>query len=633
MFSFAAMSRTDKFVRKLPPRLLLCLPVLLYLSVALFWQSRGFYHITGDEVHYLLISESLVRDGDVLAANNYRADTEVGRASGVKPSDPPHLAHLHDQFSRHNIGLPFIIAVPYLVAGIFGAKIFMALLAGLWPLLLYRTLFRITESRHWSALVAFTLALGLPFAAASNQIFPDLLGGMIILFVTEKIFALHGEEDERPQATTAHLWVGFLLGFLPWLHIRLAAPALILLLGYVAANKVRSPGHADGPARRPGFVASAIVACSLILLGVYNHTAFGNPFGPYESGDLSFQAKQVAMIFLGLHWDQSQGMFMQQPLLVMGLVGIAPLVRANRRGAFLLAALYLSILIPNSMHTAWYGGFSFFGRFWWSAAALWIFPLAYAVKFLLKRSRVSLFLLAGAGIILQGVFAARWVFHNGFLLNSDLPIWAARSFYHATGFSLRLPVFRDFDFYLKHPANYVFATMGLLLVVTGWLLLKRVAHFSTARMWAVALVLGGSLFLLAPPALSPLTITANDLRAQVGTLEGTSRVATESDGAGTLVYGPYLGLTAGDYELALRYESDNPAGAPSSRYDIVYGPVLKLLAGEELPPSAANDGLIKHRFTVREDQSLDAPFEFRVHYGGRGTLKVKRLTITPLALD
>ena len=42
----------------------------------------------------------------------------------------------------------------------------------------------------------------------------------------------------------------------------------------------------------------------------------GNPFGPYESGSLSYELREVGMTFLGLHWDQGQGMFVQQPLLL-----------------------------------------------------------------------------------------------------------------------------------------------------------------------------------------------------------------------------------------------------------------------------------------------------------------------------
>jgi hypothetical protein len=73
------------------------------------------------------------------------------------------------------------------------------------------------------------------------------------------------------------------------------------------------------------------VAFSLALFGFYNQVAFGNPVGPYTSGVVSLDVKKVGMIFLGLHLDGMQGMFMQQPLLLLGLVGIVPLIRAAPR--------------------------------------------------------------------------------------------------------------------------------------------------------------------------------------------------------------------------------------------------------------------------------------------------------------
>jgi hypothetical protein len=627
------MRRVDHLVQKIPIRLLLAAPLFLYIAVTLFWQAKGFYNLVGDEAHYLLISDSLVRDRDVQVDNNYLMDTPVQRASPVKLSEPIHFVpHVYNQYSRHNLGLPFILAIPYAIAGIVGAKIFMALLAGLWPLLLYRPLSRITGSPHWSALIAFTFSIGLPFAAASNQIFPDLLGGMIILYVAEKIFRALEDKDERLASLAANVWLGLLIGFLPWLHMRLIAPALLLLLGYVAAILTKSRRSASSSGhRRQWLIAAGVFAGSIILLSVYHKIAFGNFAGQYGGHSVSFVIQHIAMIFLGLHWDQAQGMFMQQPLLLLGLVGLAPLIKANWREAVLFGALYLSIILPNAMHPAWYGGASFFGRFWWTAAALWIFPLGYAVRFLLKRNELSVLLLLAGSIVLQVWLAAKWLAHDLLLVNRELPVWAMRGFYDDTGVLLRLPTFVDFDnfdLYLKHPSNYLFVLLGLLLIATGWLWQREAVRFS-AQVWIVSLALGAGLFFLAPPAVNSWTLAANELSSHVGVLEGAERVATEKDGAGALVFGPYAMLLAGDYEVTLEYEWDNPPDTAAAHFDIVYGPELRLVVDRELPPSHMNNGLLKHRFTVRESQSLDPLFQFRVYYPGRGTLRVKRLTITP----
>src|SRR5260370_1368217 len=106
------MAFTKSLIRQASWRFLLVVPVIVYLSIALFWQSRGFYKITGDEPHYLLITESLLRDHDLQVANNYLTDNPVRRASAVdltKDLD----AHTYNKYSRHTIGLPILLTIPY----------------------------------------------------------------------------------------------------------------------------------------------------------------------------------------------------------------------------------------------------------------------------------------------------------------------------------------------------------------------------------------------------------------------------------------------------------------------------------------------------------------------------------------
>jgi hypothetical protein len=450
-----------RLAQRVPLLALLVLPTMFYLAVAALWQAQNLYPITGDEPHYLLVADSLVRDHDVVVLNNYLIDTPVQKESVVTLSDYL-TAHVYNGFSVHSMGLPFVLLVPYYVAGVTGTKIFMALLAGLWPFLLYRAVYQIIESKPWSVLVALTVASGLPFLVASNQIFPDLLGGMIIFYVAERIVGiLRGKYNQNISALSSFV-VGVLISFLPWLHIRLVAPAILLLLGYVYVVVAAGSGEVRRSRRRWWTIPTDTFALSSILLFIYYYIAFGNILGPYattdfgsyESGDLSFEVEKVGMIFLGLHWDQSQGMFMQQPLLLLGLVGLAPLIKANWRVALLVAALYMSVLLPNAMHPNWYGGWSLVGRFGWAVVSLWVFPAAYAVKLILERSKAVALLLCISGIFLQALLASKWLLQESFLYNSDFnrPIWISESLYTSLldpRLWLRLPFFKEFDNYLS----------------------------------------------------------------------------------------------------------------------------------------------------------------------------------------
>lgn len=627
------MGRIDSFLDKIPYRLCLIFPLALYLGVTLFWQYKGFNKLVGDEVHYLLVTESIITDGDLRVLNNYAADSPLHRATGIPLTDPSHLrSHVFKGFSRHNPGLPIILAIPYFIGGIAGAKLFMTLLAGVWPFLAYKTFFRITGSKSWSALVAFTVAVGLPFVAAANQIFPDLLVGTIIFYAVEKLFQLMDAKEEVAFSRFGAAWLGLLIGFLPWLHIRFIAPALILLFGYfyVVKGQRRQPG---GRAKRwQLFAPAAIFAGSLILLASYNQAAFANPLGPYDDKNFSFQVIEITMIFLGLHWDQTQGMFMQQPFFLLSLVGIVPFIRANWRGAVLAGTLYLSILIPNSMHSAWYGGFSFAGRFWWAAIGLLFFPLAHAIRFLLDRSKQLLLALCGSTLLLQGWLACKWLLLDLFLVRRDLPIWATRSFYDDSGTLLLLPTFGDFDVYLRHPANYLCVLLTAVLIFSGWVWRHR-SNKVPVKVWLAVLIMGAGVLLWAPPAVGSWKLDGNLLLGRIGTLGAKSRIASEENGAGTLVFGPYAMLLAGDYEVTIEYQFEHELGTAAAHYDIVYGPDLRAVADIELPPSSTNNGVFKHRFSVRQSQSLGPLFQFRIHYPGRGKLRFDRLTITPIYLS
>lgn len=624
------MSSLNRFYQQKRFLLPLALPVLLYFAVTLFWQSRKLYPITGDEPHYLLLTDSLVRDHDVAVLNNYMIDTPVKQATDLNLAAFENLSnHTVGQFSLHNVALPFLLAIPYAVAGVGGAKLFLALLAGLWPFLIYAALFEITKSRGWSVIVALTLAVGLPFSAAANQVYPDPLAGMIIFGLTWKLFP--GLQSPAQQSLSRLRLIPFSLGigFLPWLHIRFAAPAVLLLL---ARTYVTARHHTGKRDRLIQYLVPVIVLIvSLVGVGIYDYVAYSNFLGPYSQGSLGNSFRVSTMIFLGLHWDQAHGMFMQQPLLLLGLAGLAPLIKANWRGAILIALLYLSVILPNAMHPVWYGGFSFVGRFWWALVALWIFPLAFAVK-ALRQQRLLLLLLCSGGVLLQMWFATKWVFQDGFLLRQGFYFWSSRSFYEVPGLQEYLPSFKFAYDYLEHPPNYVFVMLGLLLIVSGWLW-RRGAINAVANAWIGFLLVSAAAIALVPPMIGSWTLAASGLPSRIGTIEGDARVAHEKDGPGVLVYGPYTPLLAGFYELTWEYDSTDNSNPAIGHFDIVQGPPIVTVAEADLPPSSATHGEFKYRFSVNARQSLGPLFQFRLAYPGQGSLKLKRLVLTPISFD
>jgi hypothetical protein len=604
----------------------LALPVLVFVSVTVFWHSRGSYRITGDEPHYLLIAESLVRDHDLRVENNYRTDTPVQEATGLDFSRPEHfIPHTQNQFSRHNIGLPIVMSVAYAVGGVLGVKIFMAIIAGLWPFLLYGILFDITSSRIWSVVFALSLAVGLPFTAAGNQVFPDLVAGLIILFVVWKILARLRSKDQNSSSLLFSGAVALLIAFLPWLHVRFGPPAVLLLIAYVISG-----GRSRWQGRLGQSLAPiAIVISSFVLLGIYHHIAFANIWGPYAGKDVTWQPQEILMILLGLHWDQSQGLFVQQPLFLLGLVGLPLAMKENLSAVIILALLYASVLVPSAMHTALYGGHSFYGRFWWPVLGLWIFPLAYTVRVLLTKARFLLILCVMSSIAFQAWLATKWITHDSFLVNRNLPLWASHSFLEGTKLPGYLPLFVDFNTYLKQPANYVVVAFGVLLMVTAASRRLGARRF-LIPVWLAFFITAISVIIYIPPApFGTWFFQACDLPSKFGTIEGFDRVVNDKEGQGIFTYGPYVKLKPGIYKVKLNYESARSIVAPG-RFSVIYNQGNEVV-GAELPADT-NNGMCEQVFEVNDSQSLNSLFEFRVSYNGRGYLKVKSITLTPVSL-
>src|SRR5438552_3470854 len=121
-----ALSRTG---RRPPPWLLLPAAFAAYAAVATRVQAQ--VGPEGDEPHYLMVADSLLRDHDVSLERDY-AD---GRYRSFHPGDlAPHyrVRGRHGEiFSLHAVGLSVLVLPAYAAGGYPAASFFMALLAAL----------------------------------------------------------------------------------------------------------------------------------------------------------------------------------------------------------------------------------------------------------------------------------------------------------------------------------------------------------------------------------------------------------------------------------------------------------------------------------------------------------------------
>jgi hypothetical protein len=351
------------------PVLLVALFATVAVGLVLAWQPHGDDVTTGDEPHYVAIADAIARDHSFSPVKAYVR--EARRSRDFPPGAPSearvvaqnrnHLVHgPHGWYSIHNVGLPMVVAPAAAIGSTFAVRMTMIALGAAIVLLLWRLAAPYFPSERVRGLVLIPLCLSLPIMVASTQIYPDLPGGALCLLGLFAVMQAQG------GASTKRLLAFVVpLAYLPWLHLRFALPALIL----VAAVTFAHSHHVAR--RRSGLWLALPLVVSASLLALYNSWAFGSFSGPY-TGDAVSASWHSAMVLLGLGVDQNQGIVVQQPLHLVGLWFLVPFLRSNRVLGGTIVAVVAAILVPNAAHPAWYGGVSFAGRFGWAASLVFM---------------------------------------------------------------------------------------------------------------------------------------------------------------------------------------------------------------------------------------------------------------------
>lgn len=198
---------------------------------------------------------------------------------------------------------------------------------------------------------------------------------------------------------------------------------------------------------------------------------FGDVLGWRRLGDLGSEPLRILSVFLGLHLDQAQGMFFQQPLLLPGLIGLGYMAYRRHPLTVPWLLLYGSLIMPNSMESTRYGGGGPAGRFAWSAMWLWMIPMGIWLKD--ERSAIERYVrpIVLTGLAYQAALAIRWIQAPSALFpNLSELVWERNSLFPI---ELRYFVpsfyFWDFEGFLTYLPNIVWVAAAALLIVTGFL--------------------------------------------------------------------------------------------------------------------------------------------------------------------
>lgn len=452
--------------------------LLVYLTFGLWSASTN--GIGGDEPHYLIISESLIRDGDLDIENNHRQGDYRSFFRGELRPDYMQRGLKGVLYSIHAPGLPVALIPAYLAGGYRGAVAFVAVLAALTALAVF-DLAVVLAGPLAGVLTWAAVCLTVPFVPHSWSIFPEMPGALLVAWAA--LWLMHDQVE-----TSARRWAlrGVALALLPWLHTKFIVFLAIFSLG-LGLRMLR---------QFPRLVALAMPIAASSALWLYSFYAmYGKfdpeaPYGAYSS--VFVLTSNIPHGLLGLFLDQKFGLLVYSPIYMLALVGAWIGVREARwrYGSIVLLATVAAFVGSTARLYMFWGGSSAPARFFVPVLPCLAPFVALAVaqaRSTASRAVIGSWLAAGVGIAALGIAVPERL-----MLFSD-PHGRARllEFFQAgSPLALAVPTFTDPDWAANVWPLALWAAAALVGGVTLWLA-SRVARSA----WTLALA-GATMFLL-----------------------------------------------------------------------------------------------------------------------------------------
>ncbi len=320
------------------------------------WSARP--HLPGgDEPHYLAITQSLIRDGDLRVENNHHDPDFVAAFGNLRP-DFVKRGRDGEIYSIHAPGLAVLVAPAFALAGYRGAQATVIVVTAWASALVWLIGWRVTRSTGaaWFAWAAITGSV--TFLLQGFMVFPDAPAAFVVAASVWLIVRLADAEDGvSASALTA---VSVALAALPWFHTRFSvlAAGLGLVIGWlVLADRSRPM-----PERlRRLAVFGVIPALSAVAWFGYFQVIYGtpNPAVPYgdTSGPDGTHLSYAPGGLTGLLLDQQFGLFVYAPVLGLALAGLARLSKDRvGRAALAVAGVAGLYLVIAATYWMWWAG-------------------------------------------------------------------------------------------------------------------------------------------------------------------------------------------------------------------------------------------------------------------------------------
>jgi hypothetical protein len=397
------------------------------IALAIFFATAGAagiaaYKLTGtslfpsgDEPHYLVIAQSLWRDGDLKIENNHTR----GDYREYYPIDlePHYLTRGADGeiYSIHPIGISVILAPVYALAGYQGTIWFLIAIGALAAAIAWRWATATLNAPGAATFAWAAIALSAPFLFNTFTVYPEIAAALAVMIA----YVATVRADVTHSGIARWLGIGVAIASLPWLSTKYAPMSAALLL--VVLFRLRKSDPATFFRSSKVWVVVAAYAISLAAWFAFFYAIWGTPLPMAPYGSL-VQTTPLNLRFgaPGLLFDQEYGLIAYAPVYILAATGLYQMWRAGgelRRQAIEITCVFAALLLMVGAFGIWWGGTSAPARPIASGLLLLMVPIATAFRSVPagSPSRAAQHLLLWLGV---GIAITLAIGQDGLLLNN-----------------------------------------------------------------------------------------------------------------------------------------------------------------------------------------------------------------------